>query len=297
MQNQLFCSTISEEMRENFSTKFDRLPFAFEHALTTQAAFEWPALCDLAARRARQPNSFYMELGATEAGAKWKPGTTDLPVEEALRHFAANDPESMLWVMLKRVQEDDVYKSLLQGWVLELSELLGYSMLDFYRDPVMTVLITSPGRITPCHCDGEANLLLQIRGSKTVWIADGDDRAIVSEEALERFWSGDLQPVNLTSVMTEKAWRYELTPGIGVTNPVVFPHWVENGNEVSVSLSLNFKRRADRVANAHKVNRQLRRLGLKPKSPGKSMLLDETKSRLYEGALALKRSVRGRARS
>ncbi len=291
MPGKLFSSIISGEMKTSFSAQFDQLPFSFEHALATTAEFGWPALCELAARCALRPNSFYMEMGETEAGAKWKPGTTDLPVDEALRRFADDTPASMLWVMLKRIQEDECYRSLLQGWIQELSQLLGYSMMDFYRDPVMTVLITSPRRITPCHCDGEANLLMQIRGSKTVCIADGRDRGILPAEALEQFWSGDLQPVSLTPAITAQAWRYQLTPGIGVTNPVVFPHWVENGSEVSVSLSLNFKRRADRHANAYKVNRQLRRLGLKPWAPGKSRILDETKSGLYQSALALKRGV------
>ena len=57
----------------------------------------------------------------------------------------------------------------------------------------MTVLITSPGRVTPYHLDGEANLLMQIRGSKSVHIFDGNDRDVVPGDELERFWSGDIK--------------------------------------------------------------------------------------------------------
>jgi hypothetical protein len=291
MQDCLFLPETFKDTGKSFANSFDRVPFTFQHALDTAEEFSLPALCALASRRAERPNSFYMESGETRAGAKWKPSGMGLRVDQALKGFAENNNEAMLWILLKRVQEDAVYARLLSRWIEELSQMLGFRLLDLYRDPVMTVLITSPRRITPCHCDGEANLLMQIRGSKTVWIANGDDRSVLPESALERFWSGDLQPIELTPATMSKAWSYELKPGIGVTNPVAFPHWVENGSEVSVSLSLNFKRRFDHAANVHKVNSQLRKLGLDPKAPGRSKLRDETKSGLYRGALAIKRKV------
>ncbi len=275
------------ETRNAFAASFDRAPFSFGHTLHLSDKFTLPALDALAIRRANTQNWFYLEGGATEAGAKWKPGSTELPVRQALERLE----DDHLWIVLKRLQEDPEYAEVLRQCTEELSALVGFPMLDLYRDPVMTVLITSPGRITPCHCDGDANLLMQLSGSKTVFIANGDDRELLSDEALDRFWSGDTQPIQFTPLMQERAWRFVLEPGRGVSNPVIFPHWVENGREISISVSVNYKRREDHTSDVHKVNWKLRRLGLVPAAPGRSVLLDETKSALYRTAQRFKRRI------
>ena len=56
---------------------------------------------------------------------------------------------------------------------------------DVYYDPTMTIFVTSPGRITPYHMDGETNFLAQIHGTKLVYIYDGNDKAVLSDEDME----------------------------------------------------------------------------------------------------------------
>jgi len=39
--------------------------------------------------------------------------------------------------------------------------------------------------------DGEANFLLQLYGTKLVYIFDGKDRELLSWPEIERYWHGD----------------------------------------------------------------------------------------------------------
>ena len=52
------------------------------------------------------------------------------------------------------------------------------------------IFVSSPGAVTPFHIDPEWNFLLQVRGRKIIHVFPADDRSLVSEEELERFYSG-----------------------------------------------------------------------------------------------------------
>jgi len=56
------------------------------------------------------------------------------------------------------------------------------------------------------------------------------------------------------------------------------PHWIENDDNVSVSLSVNFQFKDPLAANPYRANFLLRKLGLKPTPPGVSPKLDALKS-------------------
>jgi hypothetical protein len=91
-------------------------------------------------------------------------------------------------------------------------------------------------------------------------------------------------------------WQFQLKPGNGVFNPAVFPHWLQNGPDVSVSVSINFKRRRNATIGAHRMNHFTRKLGWKPAPPGRSAALDKLKQasfgNLYETAYAARGFVR-----
>ena len=54
-----------------------------------------------------------------------------------------------------------------------------------------TILIASPHRITSYHIDSDVNYLLQIAGDKSFSVFDQTDRALITDEELERYFSGD----------------------------------------------------------------------------------------------------------
>lgn len=68
------------------------------------------------------------------------------------------------------------------------------------------------------------------------------------------------------------------TPGTDVHHPVCAPHWVKNGSDYSVALSINFCMRSfDQRAKVYQINHYLRKLGLSPTPPGKSVWRDRLK--------------------
>jgi len=62
--------------------------------------------------------------------------------------------------MLKREHRQPAYDVLLHDFLTELRDILHYDILKNYREPICTILIASPGRITPYHIDGSMNFLM-----------------------------------------------------------------------------------------------------------------------------------------
>lgn len=140
------------------------------------------------------------------------------------------------------------------------------------------IFVSSPGSITPYHMDPEQNFLLQIRGSKAMSVFDPSDPSILSQQVVERFYSGAHRNLVFRDEIRAKARVFELSPGMGVHVPVTAPHWVQNGSEVSVSYSITFQTKASlRTAHAHRINAGMRRWGLRPSPVGQSALRDGLK--------------------
>ena len=61
-----------------------------------------------------------------------------------------------------------------------------------------------------------------------------------------------------------RALVFHLQPGTGVHSPVNTPHWLQNGNNVSVSLNINFQFHESEWENLFKANYYLRKAGFRP---------------------------------
>ena len=77
--------------------------------------------------------------------------------------------------------------------------------------------------------------------------------------------------------------------------PVNCPHWLQNDDNVSVSLSVNFQFKDPLRANVYRANYWLRKFGWKPTPPGKSPILDSFKAQAVKPVL-LAQSVYDRLR-
>ena len=127
------------------------------------------------------------------------------------------------------------------------------------------IFISSPSAVTPYHMDPEHNFLLQIRGEKQFNVWDGRDRSVLSEIELEEYFFGNQPQPVYKEEYRPKASRFELAPGDGLHVPVATPHWVQNGDDVSISFSITFRSRvSERQQIVHRVNRGLRRQGANP---------------------------------
>ncbi len=169
-------------------------------------------------------------------------------------------------------EHDPAYDVLPWDILREIERLSGSPVLREITWATLTIFLASPLIVTPYHIDHESNLLFQIAGFKYINLFDQTDRSVLSEQEIETFYSRDFEAARRPE-RAPRAQRYLLEPGTAVQNPPLAPHMVENGNDVSVGLSIGFCMRSlDRRARVYQINHLVRRAGLKTKAPGISRL-------------------------
>jgi hypothetical protein len=281
------------ETSKLFAANFDHRPFQFRHGLDQLELFQMPALLKLAERcmQKRQFKSHY-ETGEPVVNGFFGNKPTEVTLVQALERIG----EDKNWIILKRIHEEPEYRAALEVFISELSELSGIDLRRKYHDPILTIFITSPNRITPYHLDGEANFLAQVQGKKSVFLYNAHDPHILTTEEKEKYWTGKLLAPRWHEELADGQWRYDVAPGLGVFNPATFPHWVKNADNVSVSVSINFKRVRNDSIGAYRTNYYARKMGLHPSEPGQSPAIDRMKSltfgKLYEGVHSTRRALR-----
>ncbi|HKY04190.1 MAG TPA: transcription factor [Blastocatellia bacterium] len=268
---------------DTFGRNFNRNPFVIRHKLSGHTLFSLSSLIELSKRLPEDCVAY--NAGDIPVGqGLYKGPRTGLSIQETIRRIE----ECRSWMVLKFVERDPRYRELLDACldeVQQLSEPLAPGM----RKREGFIFISSPGSVTPYHMDPEYNFLLQIRGSKTINIFDGEDRTVLSEEELEPFYADPAGEYNLSfkEEYRSKAMKFEIAPGAGLHFPATAPHWVENGPEVSISFSITFENAAlYRRSIVYTANSRLRKLGVKPAPVGRSALRDSAK---FYGFLALGR--------
>jgi hypothetical protein len=263
---------------EQFRSNFNRVPFIIRHGLAGHALFTLPRLIELAKRQPPESLEYY----AGNVGISMdfdKTPHTGLSVEETIRRIE----ECCSWLFLKRIEHDPEYNQLLNQVLDEIgehSELLSPGMYD----RAGAIFVSSPNAVTPYHMDQENNFLLQIRGTKTIHVFPGNDPTVLSQEEMEEHYCrpGINRNVVFKEEYRPKAWVFQLNPGDTLHFPNLYPHYVQNGPEVSISFSCAFFTPAtERREIIHRVNHGLRRLGLTPTPFGHSSVRDSTKVKVY----------------
>lgn len=271
------------DFRQSYNTR----PFVLRHQLSDHPLLKLEHLTGLAQFMAeKHPGRFYHDVGRAEVVRGWDYSTERaFSAQEAIRRIETADA----WMIMKGVQMLPEYNDLLNTILGEIHEISGRNLERATRLRNMSIIITSPGRITPYHMDADCNYLLQMSGSKTVYVFNGADRNVVTPEELEAFYSGNINAARFKEETQANAWKFELTPGLGVHVPVTFPHWVQNGNAVSISASINFWFVDRTVPDIHRINKYIRRAGLSPRLPGESGLSDAAKKLASKTLRALRR--------
>jgi cupin-like protein len=262
----------------DFREAFDRKPFALEHALGNHPLFELSRLARLGETILSKgdPQNF------SHFGGEGISAGTRLPTREPKRRVS--DAIEQLgtggsWIKLTAAQEiDPEYSELLDNLIIELEGLTGQPLRQTMTWKSATIFVASPGTFTPYHIDHNHNFLLQIRGTKEFNVFHPSDRAVLSEEEIEEFYAGDDSAAKYKPESQPKALVYHLEPGMGVYQPSIAPHWVRNGNEPTIALSVGFcLRPLDKRGRVYQVNHYLRRLRLHPTPLGRSRLKDRAK--------------------
>jgi hypothetical protein len=260
---------------ETFRTHFNRKPFLFRHDVAGHPLFKLSRLAELA--RTLPPSIVEYNAGKIPVSfPDWENTPyTGLSAEETVRRIE----ECGSWMVLKRAEAAPDCLQLLNE-VLDEIEPLSEPLEAGMCEREGAVFVTSPGSVTPYHMDHEINFLLQMRGSKTVSVFSASDREVLSELELERHFSGPAIHRNMKfhDRYQERAMVFELKAGYGLHIPTTDPHWIKNGDQVSISFSAAFKTRASLHRGAvYRLNSQMRRVGINPAPYGRGVLRDAVK--------------------
>jgi DNA-binding Lrp family transcriptional regulator len=252
------------------------MPFMIKHGLADNPLFEPKNLVSVAQAAMSRAGDVYFDAGDASLTDKWgNIPIPDMPIEQVLNRIE----HAKAWVILKHIEKDPRYAEVLGEFAKFVLELAGPEKAKDILNPEMIVIVSSPHRVTPFHFDAEINFLVQVRGSKEVWICDPSDRSILSEADVEDYYSGNIAAGRYKPEFEQKAKRVVLKPGDGVHIPSHAAHWIKNGDGISVSVSLNFEFPPWR-ANVYKANHVLRKLGMSPKPPGLSPTQDALKQHM-----------------
>lgn len=277
---------VSEDV---FRRHFDKTPFLFEHALADHPAFTMNRLAQLLEMTIPHPELLYWDAGQKEINQRWndQPGR-DFPVEEAFKRIR----EKGAWIILFGAERDPEIAALLERGMDQIESLCGYSVFNDVKVRDAYIFITAPKRITAYHIDFQCGFLLQLHGDKTIHVFDRGDREVTTEEEIERFWTKDTNAAIYKPEFQSRAHTWLLKPGLGVHLPVNSPHWLQNGDDISVSLSLNFQFKNSRLADIYRANYYLRKLGIQPIPPGISMWRDRAKAHSMATPVAIAKMLK-----
>lgn len=274
--------------RAEFREQFNRCSFEFAHHLSGHRLFEIPRLIELSKRLASTGNAYH-DAGEVQVGQRWdeSPQGT-LSVDETLRRIQ----EAGAWIILRQAEQDPEYGALLNECMDEVQSLLGRDLKKVMKVQDAIVFITSPNRVTAYHIDRECNFILQIHGQKDISVFDKDDRDVLPEEEIERFWMVDNNAAIYKEQYQNRAKVYRMGPGKAIHVPVNSPHWVKNDNNISVTLSVNFQFRENFPAHVYRANYLLRKLGMSPTPPGNFASRDALKCWAMNATYVPARGVR-----
>ena len=170
----------------------------------------------------------------------------------------------------------------------ELFAELGEVIPDLVPESArLTLLVSSPGAIVYYHLDAGPNLLLQVRGTKRIWIYPALDPKFASRTDVEDIFAGvRIENLPYSPSFDTAATPYELTPGDLLAWPQNAPHRVENGDSMNVSLAAEFvTRRSVRRQHIWLANRFLSRsLRLPFRSTRETRVGGGAKSFVYRAA-------------
>ncbi len=262
----------THDMRE----RFDKEPFHLQHRLVDHPLLQLPRLIKLA----QSLPEHSVEYNAGNLGVNQDPTQmprTGLPVSETLHRIESSGS----WMVLKNVEQDSEYAALLDECLDQVKAAIDATAPGMSRRCAF-IFVSSPDAVTPFHADFEHNLLLHVRGDKTIRVWPGDDRSVMTEPERERIIGGGQRNLPYREEFAEKGRVFELKPGIGVQVPLSSPHWVKVGNQVSISFSITFiSAPGYRVKSVHRVNAFLRRRRLRPRAVGESRLGDTLKFAVF----------------
>ncbi len=252
------------EARKTFAQNYPETPHKLAHSLRNHPLLALEALAALGER-----------LPATSV--EYNKGDLPVGIDPALvpaNGLSIGDTIRMVdscqsWAVLKNIEQDPNYEALLLALLGELKPLIEGKTGAMLK-PQGFVFVSSPNAVTPYHFDPEHNILLQLRGTKTMTQFPAGDAHYAPDETHEGYHTGGHRNLVWRDELAAGGSEWPLAPGEALFVPVMAPHFVRNGPEPSISLSITW--RSDwsfAEADARAFNSVLRRIGVRPKAPGR----------------------------
>lgn len=277
-------AVFDDSARARFAAAYPEQPGRIGHNLCGHPLFDLESLIALS-QRIRPVD---VEQNLADLPIEVDPASVQhngLSVADTIRSIEQNGS----WMVLKFVDQDPLYRQLLDTVLDELEPLVAARTGAMIKREAF-VFISSPGAVTPFHMDPEHNILMQLRGEKTMTLFPAADPDLTPGALQEAFHRGSHRNLPYHDDFAPKGQPIRLTPGDALYVPVKAPHWVQNGPEPSISLSVTWRSEwSYREADAHALNAVLRRAGLRPAMPARYPRQNLVKAYAWRSLMKLRR--------
>lgn len=262
--------------RKTFSQHYPEGPHTLRHNLGMHPLLELDALAQMAEQL--PSTSIEYNRGDLPIGVDGKPGSNGLSIGDTIRTIAQGNS----WAVLKNIEQTDAYKTLLSDLLDEIRDEIE-AKTGKLLTPQGFIFISSPNAVTPYHFDPEHNILLQLRGSKVMTQFPAGDPRFAADQVHESYHTGGPRELQWDDSFMEGAREFPIGPGEAVFVPVMAPHFVRNGPESSISLSITWRSEwSYSESEARAFNAVLRKMGLSPSATSRWPHTNRAKSLGYK---------------
>lgn len=272
----------SHDARRLFAGNYPETPHILPHHLTDSPLLSLDRLATLAGQL--PVTSIEFNQGDLPIGVDGKPDPTGRSIEDTILHIATSNS----WAVLKNIEQNPDYEALLQSLLSEIRAEIEAKTGAMLR-PQGFIFISSPNAVTPYHFDPEHNILLQLKGSKVMTQFPAGDARFAPDHVHESYHAGGARELQWDDRFQPDGTDFAISAGQALFVPVMAPHYVRNGPESSLSLSITW--RSDwsfEEADARGLNRVLRNFGMAPSAPSRWPGSNRTKAYAYRALRKVK---------
>ncbi|MFT4026073.1 MAG: transcriptional regulator [Novosphingobium sp.] len=251
------------EARTAFAANYPEVPHVLRHELLGHPLFELEALAQLG--ESLPDAAIEYNRGDLPIGVDGKPARPAIAIGETIRRIA----ETGSWAVLKNIEQNPLYAAILADLLEELRPQIEARTGKMLMTQAF-VFVSSPGAVTPYHFDPEHNILLQLRGAKVMTQFPAGDAHYAPDEIHEGYHTGGPRELTWQDGMAKGGRAFAIAAGEALFVPVMAPHFVRNGPEPSISLSITWRSEwSFAEADARAFNGVLRRIGFTPRVTGR----------------------------
>lgn len=246
-----------------FATNYPEVPHVLPHGLLGHPLFELEALAQLG--ESLPDSAIEYNRGDLPIGVDGKPERPAIGIGETIRGIA----DTGSWAVLKNIEQNPLYAAILADLLEELRPQIEARTGKMMMTQAF-VFVSSPNAVTPYHFDPEHNILLQLRGSKVMTQFPAGDARYAPDEIHEGYHTGGPRELTWQDGMAKGGREFAIRSGEALFVPVMAPHFVRNGPEPSISLSITWRSEwSFAEADARAFNGVLRRIGVTPRRTGR----------------------------